>query len=674
MDCLLVTPRDHLSFLYPRFYVSTAVEPLEESAHSDNAPKATSNSINQTPQHSSQERGKCQVPSTKKVSEERHERCASVPVKIIPRERLQPFDYNPYKNRAHHELQTMRLDHLRNTLSFKEAPKVGRALTIAEGRQKHKAGRAVGNIYLKVKDSWSYDWRVPLGLLLQHYQPDSNEPGRQKSHPFRGIMSKQQRTEDKNGYSEIHADLIPCPDIWSPLAFLCYVEDLTSSSVSRTMHHHIYGAHESHVAAIARILEDLFNDPSLTENLTVRAFDTACGFLVKHSLIPTTRVLFSRMDELGLSSNAGAFNGLLRGAASRKDLHNFTFFLQAMIRRGVKPNGETWIALLMAIQTRAVKLLIVGAMKERGILDRTNTLIDAVNQIIEDELVAHLESGQEITAFLDLMDRDYGSEWLSVSAANRMLEELGGRGLLLQCVDVLSFMEQRGIKPNSVTLNTLLGHCSRQRDLDGAIRVLRIFDSLFAIYPKKDHFHQLFMLAWKKQLLNCCRVLWRYACMAAAVSFFTQELVVNSLARSMSSQRKSMAQAWRCTVGKCIVGVGHGDGSPDSALRLNKVRKLVTMAETASPASAHPGSTKLARRAVTKDLAAAKHYRPKCLLADKLEDALAMDRRWFREGTWKESSTMWKVENGIDVPVKRKSRRRTSHRRGNSAAYYVKTH
>lgn len=645
-----MTPRDHLPFLYPRFYVSTAVEPLEESAHSDNAPKATSNSINQKPKHSRKERGKCQDPSTKRASKVRHERCASVPVKIIPRERLQPFYYNPYK-KADHELQTMRLDHLRNTLRFKEAPKVGRALTIAEGRQKHKAGRAVGNIYLKLKGSWSYDWRVPLGLLLQHYQP-----GKQKSQLVRGIMSKQQRTEDKNGYSEVHADLIPRPDIWSPSVFLCYVEDLTSSSVSRTMHHHIYGAHESHVAAIARILEDLFNDSSLTEILTVRAFDTACSFLVKHSLIPTTRVLFSRMDELGLSFNAGAFNGLLRGAASRKDLHNFTFFLHAMIRRGVKPNGETWIALLMAIQTRAVKLLIVGIMKERGILDRTTVLIGAVNQIIEDELVAHLESGQEIAAFLDLMDRDHGSEWLSVSAANRMLEELGGRGLLLQCVDVLSFMEQRGIKPNTVTLNTLLGHCSRQRDLDGAIRVLRIFDSLFAIYPGKNHFHQLFILAWKKQLLNCCRVLWRYACMAAAVSFRPQELVVNSLAGSMSSQQKSMAEVWRCTVGKCIVGVGHGDGSPDSALRLNSVRELVTMAETASPASAHPGFAALARQVVTEDLEAANHYRPKCLLADKLEDALAMDRRWFREGTWKESSTMWKVENGIDVPVKRKSR------------------
>lgn len=657
MDFLLVTPRDHLPFLYPRFYVSTAIEPLEGSAHSDNAPKATSNSIDHHPPHSSQERGKCQDRSTKRASEERHARCASVSVKIIPSERLQPFDYKPYKKKAEHELQTMRLDHLRNTLRFKEAPKVGRALKIAEGRQKHKAGRAVGNTYLKVKDSWSYDWRVPLGLLLQHYQPDSNEPGKQKSQLFRAIMSQQQRTEDKNGYSEIHADLIPRPDTWSPLAFLCYVEDLTSSSVSRTMLHHIYGAHESHVAAIARVIENLFSDPYLTENLTVRAFDTACGFLVKHSLIPTTRVLFSRMDELGVSFNAGAFNGLLRGAASRKDLHNFTFFLQAMIRRGVKPNGETWIALLMTIQTRAVKLLIVGTMKERGILDRTTTLIDAVNQIIGDELVAHLESGQEITAFLDLMDRDYGSEWLSVSAANRMLEELGGRGLLLQYVDVLSFMEQRGIKPNSVTLNTLLGHCCRQRDLDGAIRVLRIFDSLFAIYPKKNHFHQLFMLAWKERLLNCCRVLWRYACMAAAVSFPTQELVVNSLRRSISSQQKSMAEAWRCTVGKCIVGVGRGDGSSNSALRLNSIRKLVTMAETASPASAHPNSVALARKLVTGDLKAANHYRPKCLLADKLEDALAMDRRWFREGTWKESLTMWKVENGIDVPVKRKSRK-----------------
>ncbi|KAI4135235.1 MAG: hypothetical protein LQ347_000842 [Umbilicaria vellea] len=468
-------------------------------------------------------------------------------------------------------------------------------------------------------------------------------------------MSNQLRTEDKKGYSEIHADRIPRPDIWSPLSFLIYVEDLTSSSVSRNMQHQLYGAHDSHAAAVARKLEDLFSDPSVKKNFTVRAFDTACVFLVKHSFIPTTRVLFTRMDEYELSFNAGTFNAILRGAASLKDLHSYTFFLQTMVRRGVKPNGETWIALLIAIQRKSVKLVIVGTMRERGILDRTSTLKDAVNQIIGDEVVAHLESGQEITAFFDFMDRNYGLDWVSVSAGNRVLEELGGRGLLLQCVDVLGFMEQRRTKPNLVTLKTLLGHCSRQLDLDGAIQVLRVFRSLFRIYPEEGHFHLLFKLAWRKQLLNCCRVLWRYACMAAAVSYWTQAFVTGSLALSTSSQQKSRLEAWRCTAGKCIVGVRHGDGNIDDALRLSTVRQLVTMAGAATPLSEHPRFALLRKKVVTTDLEAAKRYRPTSALAEKLEEALAMDRRWFREGTFKDSSTMWKVENGIDVPVKRKS-------------------
>lgn len=655
MDSLLVTPRDPLLLLYPRFYVSTAIETPQETAHPDNASKAISISIHHHPQHSSHERKRCQDSSTKRASEKRPERCADVSMKIIPSEQLRPVDYNPSKYVANHELHPMTFDDLRNTLRFKEAPKVGRALTVAERRQKHKAGRAFGNSFLKEKGTWSYDWRVPLGLLKEHYLPDSNESGKPKSQLFRGVMSKQLRTEDKNAYSDIHADRIPRPDIWSPLAFLCYVEDLTSSSVTRNMHHHLYRAHESHAAAIARILENLFSDPSMKENLTSRAFNTACVFLVKHSLIPTTRVLFTRMDELGLSFNAGTFNALLRGAASRKDLHNYTFFLQAMVRRGVTPNGETWIALLMAIQTKAVKLLIVGIMRERGILDRTTTLKDTVNQIIGDEVVAYLESGQDITVFLNFMDQNYGLDWLSVSAGNRILEELGGRGLLLQCVDVVGFMEQRRTKPNSVTLNTLLGHCSRQGDIDGAIQVVQVFTSLFDIHPVKNHFHQLFKLAWKKQLLNCCRVLWRYACMAAAVSYWTQTFVVDSLARSTSSQQKSRPEAWRCTAGKCIVGVGHGDGNPDNALRLSAVRQLVTMAETATPSSEHPEFAQLRRQVVTEDLEAAKRYHPQSALAEKLEEALAMDRRWSRDGTWKDSSTMWKVENGVDVPVKRKS-------------------
>ena len=661
MDSLLTAPRDPLLFLYPRFYASTAVEAPRETVHSDNASKTTSGSIDHYFQHRSPRREGCHDSPKKWASKQRHEPSANVPVKVVPSERRRPVDHNPSEYNANHELYPLAIDRPRNILRINDAPNVRRVLTVAEGRQKHKADKALINSRLKDKGLWSYDWRVPFGLLQQHHhQSDSLESG--NSQLFRGVLSKQRRTEDRPRFSEIHADRIPRPDVWSPLAFLTYVEDLTTSSVSRIMHHRLYGASESHVAAIARILEELFCDPSLQVCLTVRAFDTACVFLVKHGFIPTTRVLFTRMDQLGLSFNAETFNAILRGAASHKDLRNYTLFLEIMVRRGVKPNGETWIALLMAIHTKAVKLLIVTTMRERGLLDLTSILKDAVNQIVGDELVTHLDRGQEVTAFLDIMDRQYGSDWPSVSAGNRILDELGERGLLLQSVDMLGFMEQRGTKPNAVTLNTLLGHCSRQRNMDGAIQMLRIFESSFGVFPGENHFHELFMLTWENQLLNCCRVVWRYACMAAAVSYPTQKLVMDSLARPIPGQQKSMRGAWRCTVGKCVVGVGHGDGSPDNALELGTVQQLVAMAEAATTSDQDPDFVKLTKRLLSEDLEAAEHYRPKSGLAAKLLEAFAMDRRWVREDIWKDSSTMWKIENGVDIPVARDSGRSTSHR------------
>lgn len=640
VDSLLAAPRDSLLFLCPRFYASTAIEASEETVQSDNASETTSVSIRYYFNVRRREKERCHEPPKQMASKEGHESGAIVPMKAVPSERPRPVDQTPSEQIARDELYPMTVDYPRNTLRIKDAPNVRRVLAVAEGRQKHKALNAFVNSRLKDQGLWSYDWRVPLDLLQQHHQPDSTEPEKEKKQILRGVLSKQRRTEDRSRFCEIRADRIPRPAVWSPLTFFRYVEDLTSSSVSRIMHHRLYGPYESHVAVIARTLEERFSDASLKDSLTVRAFRTACVFLIKHGLISTIRALFTRMDTLGLSFNVGTFNAILYGAASRKDLHNYTSFLQAMVRRGVKPNGETWIALLMALHTKAVKLLIMRTMRERGVLDQTSILKDAVNQIVADEVATHFDSGQDVTAFLDLMDREYGPDWLSVSAGNRILDRLGERGLLLQSVDVLNFMKERRIMPNAVTLSTLLGHCARQRNMDGAIQVLRVFESSFGIVPVGNHFHQLFMLTWKNQLLNCCRVVWRYACMAAAVSYPMQKLLTNSLACPFSPEQKSMAEAWRCIAGKCIVG-----------LRSNSAQQLSAMAQTAAQPDEKLEVVRFIKHLLSEHCEAATRYRPKSGLAAILEEALVMDRRWVQEGRWKDSSTMWQVESCIDVPV-----------------------
>ena len=654
MDFLLAAPRDPLLFLYPRFYTSTVTEAPREIIHEDNASETSSLTIKKYFQRRSQTKERCLDAPKKRAPIERHEHSTIVPVRTVPSRRRWPIDMGlsvPVRI-ANHKPCSLQLHRLRDTLRIEDAPNPRRVLTVAKGRQKHKADKASVNSRLKDKGLWSYDWRIPLGLLQQHYHCDNSEPEKENKRLVRGAMSKQQRTEDRPRFSEIHANRIPRPVVWSPLTFYNYVEDLTSSSVNRVMHHNLYKSHESHVAAIARILRELFDDPALQDCLTVKAFGSACVFLHKHGFVPITRALFIRMEQVGLSFNAETFNIILRGAASQKDLHNYTFFLRVMVRRGVKPNAGTWIALLMAIHSKAVKLLILKTMRERGLLDQTSNFKDAVNQIVEGEVVPHLDSGQDVTALLDLMDRKYGPNWFSVSAGNRILNDLGQRGLFLQAVDLLGFMEQRGSIPNAVTLNTLLGHCSRQGNVEGAIQMLRIFESSFNVFPEQNDFHALFMLVWKSQVLNCCRVVWAYACMAAAVSYYQQNLVMDSLARPIpSQQKKSMAEAWRNTAGKVIVGVRHGDGDGNDALRLSNIRQLVDLAETVTQPCEVPEFVKLLKQLLTQDLSAAKQSHPHLGLADKLEEALGMDRRWAREGIWKDSSTMWKVENAINVGV-----------------------
>lgn len=67
----------------------------------------------------------------------------------------------------------------------------------------------------------------------------------------------------------------------------------------------------------------------------------------------------------------------------------------------------------------------------------------------------------------------------------------------------------------------------------------------------------------------------------------------------------------------------------------------------------------LAKRMLAQDLATVRTFRPAYALVQQLEDALVLDRSWAQEQLWKSTSTIWKVENALNIPLLR--RVRSSH-------------
>ncbi|MCJ1387989.1 hypothetical protein MMC18_000833 [Xylographa bjoerkii] len=514
------------------------------------------------------------------------------------------------------------------------------------------------NLVTKYTGSWSYDWRLAFSELEQHYQHDGLT-----------IAKPQLVTYHLPGnpprYSQLRAQDIPRPKVWSNITFAAHVKDLAQSKVSRLMHRHVYRNQTTHIDAVHTAIMLLFEDESLRPYADTEAFNTALSFCCKNSNISSVRKLFNLMDETHVPISTETFNIMLRGAAASKDLHNFTYLIRVMTRKGVPPDGNTWIAFLVAVEDKGVKLLITRYMKEAGILENASTLRPVVGQIIDIELANYLASGQDLKAFILLMDSTYGLNWLSVSTGNQMCHILGVNGLVSQAFEVLGVMADRGCRPDNVTLHIFLGHCRRLRHPQRAIEVLQVFESQYNVFPKQSEYDSLFMLAWQSKRMNCCRIIWRVACLEAAVSYRMQELVLRSLLRNTPHHPQTTTQRFIKAAGKVIVGIDidlstvSGDSDP-------RWKTMQLLSQFSAQGDGRERSLNLAKHILARDLDATRHYNLVGNFTNLFAEALALDRSWGEEKKGQES-TLWKVQHalgvGISLHAKPTSRRVLSQRK-----------
>lgn len=456
-----------------------------------------------------------------------------------------------------------------------------------------------------------------------------------ESKPFlvRSVWATEQKLRQRR------VDKIRRPEVWTTLSFADYVADLVHSTVSRSMQRHLYKNEKPHVMMVREKLEDLFKDPRYDDIISVQAFNDTLTFLYKHSMISTMRTLFVRMESLRLRMLPETFNIMLRSAAVRKDLHHYTSLLRLMIQKGYEPNEGSWLALVMAVPSRAVQLRVESSMREKGLLRSPAAIEWLTTLILSGELIGHLSSGQDVPSFIRRINGIYGPEWMSPSSLNRVLDVLGERGSFSQASDTIKLFLERDVRPNTVSLNTLLSHCQRQSDLTQAIRLMQDFTLDCKVEADGITYHNLFMLAWNSQQYNVCRVVWRHACIEAAVSYKMQELMLRSLMRNTPSEPKTRGKAWIVSAAKVIAGV---------ALEPGTIAKLIGWSQTGQQ---REKNLALAKEVLAQDLAAVLKHRPGQSLTQQLTEALALDRDWTDKKLWKETSTAWKVENAVNIPL-----------------------
>lgn len=540
--------------------------------------------------------------------------------------------------------------------------KILRRKAIAERARKHKEHKHCVNERLKDRGLTSQDWHIPLAVLEAN-----SSTGNVKSEEHlraRAVWSMQ-----RPKLCQLHIEQIERPAIWTDFTFYNYVEDLAMSSVNRLIQRRFYAKGDSHTAAVSRRLEEIFKAPSSREFLSPRAFNVALSFFYRTCQVPKAMALFVYMEWLRMEIPPETVSIMLRGTATYRDLHNFTRLLRIFISRGIKPTASAWAALVQAVESREGRATIIQRMRTRNLLNQSATMREIVRLVIREEIAKHLDDGLDLPSFLGSMDAQFGTEWLSYTAGNIILYEVGQRKSIIEAFETLEVLMQWGMPATVVTMNILLQLSSQDRDHLFAIRILRFLQGDRGIKPDGRTYEILFMQAWRSRLYNFARVVWTSACAEGLTTFKMQSIIKDNFLRNRPDtfgiSAESRAKIWSLSAAQVIAGI-------DQAQKLDEIfRPSSWTNESRSEAGDRvadgldqlmdglpmKGSKLIEtrRRAlaalIAEDTAMAGRYHLTDHLFSLLSKALELDRSWMQSRAWKERSPQWKRENSLVVQI-----------------------
>lgn len=546
--------------------------------------------------------------------------------------------------------------------------KILRRNAIAERARKHKEHKYCINERLKDRGLTSQDWQIPLAVLEANFSAGNVKS---KEHIRARAVWSMQRPK----LCQLHIDQIERPAIWTDFTFCNYVEDLAMSSVNRLIQRRFYAKGDSHTAAVSRRLEEIFKAPTSREFLSPRAFNVALSFFYRTCQVPKAMALFVYMEWLRMEIPPETVSIMLRGTATYKDLHNFTRLLRMFISRGIKPTASAWSALVQAVESREGRATIIRSMQKRNLLNKFATMKEIVRLVIREDIAKHLDDGLDLASFLDLMDAQYGTQWLSYTAGNIMLYEVGRRKSIVEAFETLEALMQCGMSATVVTLNTLLQLSSQERDHLFSIRILRFLQADCGIKPDGRTYEVLFMQAWRSRLYNFARVVWTSACTEGLTTFKMQSIIKDNFLCNRPDTfcigAESRAKIWSLSAAQVIAGISQARKLDDifrpsswNYESRSKAKDLATDGHCQLVNDLPMERLRLIgtrRRAlaalIAEDIAMAGRYHLTDHFFSLLSKALELDRSWMQSRAWKERPPQWKRENSLVVQIEKTERR-----------------
>ncbi|KUM61560.1 hypothetical protein ACN42_g5554 [Penicillium freii] len=465
--------------------------------------------------------------------------------------------------------------------------------------------------------------------------------------------------ESSDSSSNLDEILLPRPVIATVKEFNEHVEDVTSARHPTLDEKAMSLSKLPHVVRIKQHLKALFKEETYSNYISTAALNSALEFLCRHEFLETARALCSCTEHVATTDT---YNILLRAAARRQDVAVFRHFLRTMPRLHMRPNPETWLALLSALVDPSEKAQLIEHMVQRGHMSNLSTIHSALQETIQDSLLVHLDSGKDIGSFIGLMANTWGANWFSPSIVGQMFSVLAR----LKDFDSIDQLMEICIDNNLTVDSYPLSHIVQA--LGANIHVALQYTLRFFEHPlfevTSQNWEDLFLAAFRHRQYNICLVIWRYSCMKRSVTYKMKQAVLTSLCRNASFGKPTRLNndLWGSDAGKVIIGIDLHHESyrlPDSILddipsefRHNPILYLIGWKPRGEKRDLQ---IRLANALVKRDLIlGATRYVPQHPSPIMLDAASILDKEW--RGVPRPLT--WKMQNAIQVPIVRKDKDR----------------
>ncbi|KAJ9154677.1 hypothetical protein NKR19_g4494 [Coniochaeta hoffmannii] len=320
---------------------------------------------------------------------------------------------------------------------------------------------------------------------------------------------------------------IPRPNHWTKQTFEQYVATLTRGRLPQWAASKLYPRRRlSHQHAVVKELIDVFYDPETQASLSSAAFKIALEYLSRRgrTFRPQVRVLFDRLEKLGIPTDTAIFNFLLEASTADRDLRSFSTCVFLMIRRGHEPNIRTWLLFLRLIQSEEVRRYILQAMIHRNLLVSSENLARVAHEMAAYDAERAMQRGLDLATLLVEQSHLYGPDWLNhplaTATCNRIVTVIAKHGkwdMVDQFIDFMASRPSPYVYPNAHTLSVLVEHARVQTYARSAIHLVARFEQL-GVAPNRDALRSLFMAFRYHNMVHAADATWQYALLTAKTS------------------------------------------------------------------------------------------------------------------------------------------------------------